>query len=577
MFTPFVRYACFILLMLLALPLLGISNSPSHAQDPFEVEWEDGCVAEVQAVIVPVQGIFDYAAACHTYRACGDPDGIRHPICQLLALETLLQACSPEDRTCQHQAAFFAMTITAFEVAPVNRGVFYFLPLAEMLVQVPLALDHLQQGQEQAALSALAAIPTEIEANRPYSYSIMLDLMRAWLHFRLGDSQLAFERFERVAEEDIQAPLLYYWRAQVYGEAGQTTLASLDAEWLRRYTSDYPQAQTALSPLWVAYPFDAAALQTWQAYPLLTQRDGSGGPYARLVLERAPFEVSVAFYPDLEMAVIFGADRFPYGEGIPRADMIFISPQAEWEAYYETFYFIATWVEAGYKVTLWQLDEGLWGLTQYAQVFEGAGGVQSLLVPPGQPDPRLTLVQECGILSRLRVRMTAQVHPYGDGYTTLDLLYDRPNGTATFYEGEVTLTGPSQCLEGRLWWPVQTEDGQTGWIAENNQQEYRLYPDYRQRYFYICPGGLAPRLILEQSAQVVAGLGANNLRSAPSETAGLVGQIPEGQVVAVLDGPICANGLNWWQVRYGELEGWTAEGAEGRYWLEGLPVTKISQ
>jgi len=35
-----------------------------------------------------------------------------------------------------------------------------------------------------------------------------------------------------------------------------------------------------------------------------------------------------------------------------------------------------------------------------------------------------------------------------------------------------------------------------------------------------------------------------------------------------LDGPKCADGLNWWRVRYLDFEGWTVEADNKDYWLE---------
>lgn len=56
-------------------------------------------------------------------------------------------------------------------------------------------------------------------------------------------------------------------------------------------------------------------------------------------------------------------------------------------------------------------------------------------------------------------------------------------------------------------------------------------------------------------------------RSQPNSSAALLGQIPAGERFTVLDGPICANSIAWWVVRFDGLEGWTAEGADGDYWL----------
>jgi hypothetical protein len=53
----------------------------------------------------------------------------------------------------------------------------------------------------------------------------------------------------------------------------------------------------------------------------------------------------------------------------------------------------------------------------------------------------------------------------------------------------------------------------------------------------------------------------------------LVGSIPGGEVFNVLDGPFCADGLNWWLIEYGELIGWTVEGSGVEYWVEPYEAT----
>ena len=61
----------------------------------------------------------------------------------------------------------------------------------------------------------------------------------------------------------------------------------------------------------------------------------------------------------------------------------------------------------------------------------------------------------------------------------------------------------------------------------------------------------------------------NNLRSAAGKDNPLNGEIQPGQAMKILDGPQCADGWVWWQVRTleTELTGWTAEGDQQDYWL----------
>jgi hypothetical protein len=76
-------------------------------------------------------------------------------------------------------------------------------------------------------------------------------------------------------------------------------------------------------------------------------------------------------------------------------------------------------------------------------------------------------------------------------------------------------------------------------------------------------------LLINGEARVVRGLGANNLRSAPNSGSELLTQIPEGEIFTIQQQvPVCDAGLIWWNVYYNDLSGWTAEGADGVYWLE---------
>jgi len=61
----------------------------------------------------------------------------------------------------------------------------------------------------------------------------------------------------------------------------------------------------------------------------------------------------------------------------------------------------------------------------------------------------------------------------------------------------------------------------------------------------------------------------NNVRSDAGRDNDLIGEIGPGQAMKIMDGPKCADGWVWWQVRALEikLEGWTAEGDQQEYWL----------
>jgi hypothetical protein len=60
----------------------------------------------------------------------------------------------------------------------------------------------------------------------------------------------------------------------------------------------------------------------------------------------------------------------------------------------------------------------------------------------------------------------------------------------------------------------------------------------------------------------------NNLRAEATTSSEKIGQIPAGAEFAVLEGPVCADGLAYWRVEYSGQLGWTAEGSGDTYWAE---------
>src|SRR5690606_25315999 len=64
-----------------------------------------------------------------------------------------------------------------------------------------------------------------------------------------------------------------------------------------------------------------------------------------------------------------------------------------------------------------------------------------------------------------------------------------------------------------------------------------------------CAGAPMPRLSVGAQARVLPG-DANNVRDSASRSGALVGSIPGGGVFTVLEGPVCADGFNWWGVEY---------------------------
>jgi hypothetical protein len=61
----------------------------------------------------------------------------------------------------------------------------------------------------------------------------------------------------------------------------------------------------------------------------------------------------------------------------------------------------------------------------------------------------------------------------------------------------------------------------------------------------------------------------NRVRVEPDSNAEVIGQIEPGEIVNLVDGPLCKDGWVWWyiQSRKSGLTGWTSEGDRNEYWL----------
>jgi hypothetical protein len=84
-------------------------------------------------------------------------------------------------------------------------------------------------------------------------------------------------------------------------------------------------------------------------------------------------------------------------------------------------------------------------------------------------------------------------------------------------------------------------------------------------------GGLAPRLTKDDYGSVTFSTGQPvNVRETPSRTGKKLSQMPEGTRFHVIDGPTCADNINWWQIETedGQNYGWIAEGAGLDYFVE---------
>lgn len=126
-----------------------------------------------------------------------------------------------------------------------------------------------------------------------------------------------------------------------------------------------------------------------------------------------------------------------------------------------------------------------------------------------------------------------------------------------------------------FWWELATGGYVASWITTEigedcaDMAQLTESDDENNDETVTCGGRLVSRMSAGDSGSVISGL-PNNLRVAPGLEARLIGQIWHGRTFTVLDGPVCADGLIWYEVEHMNSTGWTAEGASTRYWLRPL-------
>ena len=137
------------------------------------------------------------------------------------------------------------------------------------------------------------------------------------------------------------------------------------------------------------------------------------------------------------------------------------------------------------------------------------------------------------------------------------------------------LDGPF-CAEGYNWWQVDY-DGTVGYTVEGGGGDYFVEPVAAAAQEpqtdssptpaaasdEACPASVAPApRLVSGTFGVVSADTPIRMRAEPSTSAAQVSTINPAYEFIVLDGPVCADGYNWWHVEDEGTEGWIAEGAE---------------
>lgn len=88
-----------------------------------------------------------------------------------------------------------------------------------------------------------------------------------------------------------------------------------------------------------------------------------------------------------------------------------------------------------------------------------------------------------------------------------------------------------------------------------------------------CPGAPQIRVAIGDTATIISPTVPNRIRSLPTTSGAIVGELPGGSEFVVRDGPVCAEVYTWFLIEYNGITGWTAEGTGQNYFIG--PVSNL--
>ncbi|MEQ8674727.1 MAG: hypothetical protein RLP44_27230 [Aggregatilineales bacterium] len=556
----------FVFVLLLILPL------PAQAQTD---TWEDGCDARIIDVIAATTDVIDYHAGCARYREC-DPSSYGYADCQFAAFQVMLEQCPLDDARCHDGAILFAAAILVFD-DPFGESS-GFMPPQEIIDAVPRGLDAFWKGDDAGALSAYQ-VPATSDTSY-YAGDLMMPISRAVLYQRLNQPENAFAEYDMALDATFAHPLLAYARAQLYASLGRTDEASFDIATIGTFIARDSEGRVddALNDFVMAlqaqYPLDETVMQDWLLYPVLDVNGGVAGEFVSDNSLVPPRPVRLGIFDNLDVVVAIGLKNWS-SDGFFTPDTILQVLLLDEAGTSYRLNYPEIYGNSG-SIALVPDDFGFHG-QERINFFEGAGDWRFMLAPVGAPDPRISLAEmrycEGSVRSRLEIgavvtdvsflpEYALSFSETADGVIIEDSTSDRPF---------VTVLGGPECMDNVTWWQGHHNNlGRLGWFRENVDMTYTAAPSTIQAENILCDGvapALPSRLAVDSTASVLPDLGSNNIRDYPSSEAELLGSIPPQGTFDIIGGPVCIDGLVWWHVDYNGLIGWTAEGADGIYWL----------
>jgi len=128
----------------------------------------------------------------------------------------------------------------------------------------------------------------------------------------------------------------------------------------------------------------------------------------------------------------------------------------------------------------------------------------------------------------------------------------------------LVMEGPA-ASDGFIWWKVDDNQGNIGWIAGGDGREEWISPQVGEPR----PVNRSP---IVGDRVVVTLAGELSVRALPGVSSPLVARARTNQQFNVVAGPQSADNYFWYQIRSddGRVEGWAADGRDGERWLTPL-------
>lgn len=147
--------------------------------------------------------------------------------------------------------------------------------------------------------------------------------------------------------------------------------------------------------------------------------------------------------------------------------------------------------------------------------------------------------------------------------------------TVVPYDSTVTIISGPECVEDTLWWYVQAtvvDFTYEGWMAQGTESVDLIVsqdaPSLEDGT--VCANPLPFFVGMRGYVSYYRGQ-PKSLRVAPDEDSTLLFSLVRGVPFIIEGGPVCADSLNWWQIRIlasREVVGWMAEGGgSAGYWM----------